>query len=90
VGSEQEEAFAALKDALCRPGLVLRHPQPGLPFVVHMGWSTGGLGAILTQRHADGSETMVAAISRSLNKHEANYPAWKGELLAVIWGGAAL
>jgi site-specific DNA-cytosine methylase len=28
---------------------------------------------------------MVACISRSLNVHEARYPAWKGELLAVVW-----
>jgi hypothetical protein len=40
----------------------------------------------LPQRSADRVETMVAAIGpfTILDKHEANYQAWKGELLAVI------
>ena len=29
---------------------------------------------------------MVACISRSTNVHEKHYPAWKGELLAAVWG----
>jgi len=28
----------------------------------------------------------VACFSRSLNKHERNYSAFQGELLAAVWG----
>jgi hypothetical protein len=56
-----------------------------LPFTLHTDWSTKGLGAILTQADEQGGQRMVACISRSLNVHEARYPAWKGELLAVVW-----
>ena len=29
---------------------------------------------------------MVACVSRSLNEHEQRYEAWKGEMLAAVWG----
>jgi hypothetical protein len=29
---------------------------------------------------------MVACASRSLNAAEQNYPAWKGEMMAAVWG----
>lgn len=44
-----------------------------------------GLGAVLGQLKADGNKNMCACISRSLNKHEANYSSYKGEMLATVW-----
>ena len=32
-----------------------------------------------------GREVIVACISRSLNKHEANYSSFEGEMLAAVW-----
>lgn len=29
---------------------------------------------------------MIACVSRSLNEHEQRYEAWKGEMLAAVWG----
>ncbi len=40
---------------------------------------------MLTQQDDDGTEYMVAAISRSLNVHERVYSPYQGELLAVVW-----
>lgn len=84
-GDSQQVAFDALKAELCVPGKVLRNPRSDRPFILHTDWSTTGLGAVLGQLDDAGNEYMVACISRSLNKHERQYEAWKGELLAVVW-----
>jgi hypothetical protein len=78
-------AYQGLVEGLTTEGLCLRRVDPKQPFVLHTDWSTKGLGAVLTQLDDQGREGMVACISRSLNVHEARYPAWKGELLAVVW-----
>lgn len=54
------------------------------PFILETDWSTIGIGALLKQNQ-DGKERLIACISRSCNKSEANYPSWKGETLAVVW-----
>jgi hypothetical protein len=48
-------------------------------------WSQKGIGAVSAQAGDDGVEHICACISRSLNKHEANYCSFKGELLGVVW-----
>jgi hypothetical protein len=78
-------AYQGLIDGLTRGDIVLEREDPSRPFVLHCDWSTRGLGAILNQVDEQGQERMIACISRSLNTHEARYPAWKGELLAVVW-----
>ncbi|KIY95518.1 Retrovirus-related Pol polyprotein [Monoraphidium neglectum] len=55
------------------------------PFIVHTDWSHLGIGAVLGQRDDSGAEYIVACVSRRCNEHEARYPAWKGELLAVTY-----
>ena len=85
-GEEQQQAFRELKAALLKPGAALRHPDPTLPYVVYTDFSTKGLAATLNQRQPDGTETLVACVSRSLNKHEQQYPIWKGEALAAVYG----
>lgn len=79
------QAYQGLLDGLSRGDVVLEREDPSRPFVLHCDWSTKGLGAILVQVDEHGQEHMIACISRSLNTHEARYPAWKGELLAVVW-----
>jgi len=85
-GDAQQQAFEALKAALCTPGLVLKHPRKDRPFILHTDWSTCGISAVLGQLDEQNQEYMVACISRSLNEHERKYEAWKGELLAGVWG----
>ncbi|KAJ9508279.1 hypothetical protein QJQ45_011788 [Haematococcus lacustris] len=50
-GEQQQHAFAALKAAICTPGLVLRRADYSRPFVLHTDWSTAGCGAVLGQLH---------------------------------------
>ncbi len=66
-------------------GRVLRRVDPSKPLILYTDWSVIGIGAILGQADDDGHEYMCLCISRSLNVHERNYPAFKGELLAVVY-----
>lgn len=75
-----------LKDHLTTPGKILRHPDPNRPFHLFVDWSTTGISAVLNQRDDDGNYYMIAALSRSLNPHERRYEAFKGEMLAAVWG----
>jgi hypothetical protein len=83
--SEQQHAFQQLKDGLCQHGIVLHHFDPQLPIRLYTDWSQKGISAVLNQIGAAGREHLVACISRSLNVHEKNYDAFKGELMAAVW-----
>jgi len=83
---ECQQAYDQLKSALCTPGLALRQPDPNRPFHLFTDWSQTGLAAVLQQKADDDSHYLVACASRSLNAAEQNYPAWKGEMLAAVWG----
>ena len=84
-GKEQVDAFEALKDSLCTPGLVLRAVDPNKPIFIHTDFSGHGIGALLVQPGVPGTEYVCAAISRSLNRHEASYSSFHGEMLACVW-----
>ena len=81
-----ECAYDSLRSALCTDGLALRQPVDGQAFHLYVDWSSTGIAAVLNQKAPDGTEYMVACASRSLNPAERNYPAWKGEMLAAVWG----
>jgi hypothetical protein len=83
---DTQQAYDGLKAALCTDGLALRQPNDKLPFHLYVDWSNTGVAAVLNQKAADATEYMVACASRSLNPAEKNYPAWKGEMLAAVWG----
>lgn len=85
-GEAQEGAYKQLKAALSTPGLALRQPDPNRPFRLYTDWSTSGIAAVLNQLDEQGREYLVACVSRSLNDAEKHYPAWKGELLAAVFG----
>jgi RNase H-like domain found in reverse transcriptase/Reverse transcriptase (RNA-dependent DNA polymerase) len=83
---EHNATFEQLKALLCEEGRVLRHYQSTAPTIVYTDWSNHGCGAVLAQIAEDtGREHIVACLSRSLNKHEANYGSYHGELLAAVW-----
>jgi hypothetical protein len=84
-GAEQAAAFNGIKALMCEPGRVLRPVDPDRPVLLHTDWSVHGIGAVLGQKDVEGNEYLCACISRSLNKHERNYPSYKGELLALAW-----
>ena len=80
---EAEEAFVALKHALCEEP-VLISPDFNKPFLLHTDASGTGLGAVLSQV-VDNHEHPVTYISRKLLKHEVNYATVEKEALAVKW-----
>ncbi len=84
-GDEQRETYDHLKQLMSQPGRVLRPIHPDRELILHTDWSNHGIGAVLGQKDDDGLEYMCGCISRSLNKHERNYPSYKGELLALAW-----
>jgi transposase InsO family protein len=84
--SHHQTIFDQLKDLLCEEGRVLQHYRRNADTIVYTDWSNYGMGAVLAQVNPDtGREHMVACLSRSLNKHEANYGSYHGELLAAVW-----
>jgi RNase H-like domain found in reverse transcriptase/Reverse transcriptase (RNA-dependent DNA polymerase)/Integrase zinc binding domain/PHD-finger/Integrase core domain/C-5 cytosine-specific DNA methylase len=85
-GPEQQQSYSTLRELMTQPGLVLRPIDPKRPLILHTDWSTRGIGAVLGQCDDEGREYLCGCTSRSLNKHERNYPAYKGELLALTWG----
>jgi len=83
---QHQQAYDQLKSALTVPGRALKQPDYNRPFRLYTDWSTHGISAVLNQADDEGHEYLVACVSRSLNQAEQHYAAWKGELLAVIFG----
>lgn len=80
--SEANASFIKLKELLVTTP-ILACPDFSLPFSVHCDASNYGIGAMLTQEH-DGKESVIAYMSKSLNKNERNYSTTERETLAVI------
>ena len=84
-GVKQDGAYAELRRLMTEPGRVLKPVDPNRELILHTDWSTYGIGAVLGQVDDEGHEYLCACASRSLSKHERNYPPYKGELLALSW-----
>ncbi|KAL7831312.1 hypothetical protein SRHO_G00308150 [Serrasalmus rhombeus] len=63
---------------------VLAFADPARPYVLHVGASLHGLGAVLNQEYPEGLRP-VAFASRKLNSSEKNYPIHQLEYLALKW-----
>ena len=83
-GLEQEQSFAALKEAFLSDE-VLAPFDPELRTRVECDSSGRAIGAVLLQEDGEGIQRTVAYLSRKLLAHEANYPIHDKELLAVIY-----
>ncbi len=59
-------------------------PDYSIPFILDTDASDVGIGAVLSQRHNDGSERVIAYASRILSRPERRYCVTSRELLAVV------
>jgi len=75
---ECEEAFQKLK-TLLTSAPILSQPDTTKPFDVYCDASGTGLGCVLMQENR-----VIAYASRSLKRHEENYPTHDLELVAVV------
>ena len=78
------EAFQALKQAhMSSP--VLAFADHTKDFLLKMDASRKGLGAVLSQKQANGQFHLIAYGSQALTAHEKNYHSTKLEFLALKW-----
>ena len=81
---ECHDAFRKLKEMLTTSP-VLAYPEFGREFILEMGASAQGIGAVLGQHQDDNKLHPVAYASRALNVAEKHYGITELETLAVVW-----
>ena len=81
---EAREAFERLK-ANCLQAPILAFPDFNKPFLLETDASGQGLGAVLSQKQADGRYHPIAYASRVMNETEQRYHSNKQEFLALKW-----
>ena len=79
---EAREAFDRLK-AACLQAPILSFPDFNKPFLLEMDTSGRGLGAVLSQKQADGRYHPIAYASHVMNETEQRYHSNKQEFLAL-------
>ena len=78
------EAFNRLK-AACLQAPILSFPDFNKPFLLETDASGRGLGAVLSQKQADGQYCLIAYASRVMNETEQKYHSNKQEFIALKW-----
>ena len=81
---EAREAFDSLK-AACLQAPILSFPDFNKLFLLETDASGRGLGAVLSQKQADGRYHPIAYASRVMNETEQRYHSNKQEFLALKW-----
>ena len=81
---EAREAFNHLK-AACLQAPILSFPDFNKLFLLEMDTSRRGLGAVLSQKQADGQYHPIAYASRMMNETEQRYHLNKQDSLALKW-----
>ena len=81
---EAREAFDRLK-AACLQAPILSFPDFNKPFLLETEASGRGLGAVLSQKQADGRYHPIAYASCVMNETEQRYHSNKQEFLALKW-----
>ena len=84
LSQEAREAFDHLK-AACLQAPILSFPDFTKPFLMETDTSGRGLGAILSQKQADGRYHPITYASRVMNETEQRYHSNKQEFLALKW-----
>ena len=82
-GTEQEEAWAVLKQKLLTAP-ILAYPDPQCEFILDTDASAYGIGAVLSQVQ-NGQEKVISYGSRSLTKEERRYCVTRREMLAIVY-----
>ena len=81
---EAREAFDHLK-AACLQAPILSFPDFTKPFLLETDTSRRGLGAVLSQKQADGRYHLITYASHVMNETEQRYHSNKQEFLALKW-----
>ena len=81
---EALKAFDCLK-AACLQASILAFPDFDKPFLLEMDASGRGLGAVLSQKQADGQYHPIAYASHVMNETEQRYHSNKQEFLTLKW-----
>ena len=81
---EAVKAFDCLK-AACLQAPILAFPDLDKPFLLEMDASRRGLGAVLSQKQADGRYHPIAYASHVMNETEQRYHSNKQEFLTLKW-----
>ena len=81
---EAREAFDRLK-AACLQAPILSFPDFNKPFLLEMDASSRGLGAVLSQKQADGRYHPITYASSVMNETEQRYHSNKQEFLSLKW-----
>ena len=81
---EAREAFNCIK-AACLQAPILAFPDFNKPFLLETDASRRGLGAVLSQKQADGQYHPIAYASHVMNETEQRYHSNKQEFLALKW-----
>ena len=84
LSSKAREAFNRLK-AACLQAPILSFPDFNKLFLLETDASGRGLGAVLSQKQADGQYHPIAYASRVMNETEQRYHLNKQEFLALKW-----
>lgn len=82
--SDAEEAFATLKDNLCRV-TSLSTPNMDKPFELHTDASLTGIGACLMQNDSCGRPQPITFASQKLTPAQSKWSTIEREAYAVIW-----
>ena len=84
--SEMEKNFKTLKKKF-KQMPIRSFPRFDIdsPFQISSDWSKDNVAAVLSQVQ-DGKERLIAVFGRKTTVGERNYPPWKGELSAMIFG----
>ncbi len=83
-GTDEQDAFEAVKDALCSDRVVMRHPDPSKPYILHTDASDFTVGAILTQKDDSGIDRPIQYISKTPSESQRKWAAIVKEAFAIV------
>lgn len=77
--------FESIKKFIVENNLMKGYFEPDAKTILYTDASPKGLGAVLTQKDAEGKVKIITYASKTLTKAEMNYPQMHREALAIVW-----